>query len=218
MDNELDYTTFYDKKAKSQTKDFLKANWSSEKSMQSRFKVLSKVVKKIDNTKVLDIGCGPGNLETYLRSKYKNLEMTGVDTSESMLSSAKSNNPKIKFMIGNIVDLPFKKNSFDLTVSLGVLQNFDGDIDKAIHEICRVTRKSGHIFVTTIDSEYAGYKDGSLPINNFYKTYNPTNLSKIFENNNVEIIDMKSFSTETSEILPLHQWNKFFIYGKKLIS
>ena len=215
MNNELEYTEFYDKKAQSEAEDFLKANWSSEKSMQSRFKVLSNVVNIFDNIKILDIGCGPGNLEKYLTSKYKDLEITGIDTSETMLSYARSKNLDIKFMIGNLVDLPFKINTFDLTISLGVFQNFDGDIDKAVHEICRVTKKSGHIFVTTIDSEYVGYKAGRLKMNNFYKHYNPLNLSKIFERNKINIISMESFSTETSEILPLHQWNKFFIYGKK---
>lgn len=59
--------------------------------------------------KVLDIGCGTGNLtELFFESGS---EVTGLDESEAMLSIASRKLPRVNFLLGKIEDL--KLSSFD---------------------------------------------------------------------------------------------------------
>jgi ubiquinone/menaquinone biosynthesis C-methylase UbiE len=42
-------------------------------------------IKKDEKVKLLDLGCGPGELISELTEKFNNMEITGIDFSEKML-------------------------------------------------------------------------------------------------------------------------------------
>lgn len=88
----------------------------------------------IDN--ILDIGCGEGFVINFLRNK----NIIGLDISEDVLTIAKIQNPDNEFFIGNIYNLPFKKNGFDIVMAIEVLEHIDKP-EKAIDEIKRVSKK-----------------------------------------------------------------------------
>jgi 2-polyprenyl-3-methyl-5-hydroxy-6-metoxy-1,4-benzoquinol methylase len=43
--------------------------------------------------KLLDIGCGPGNITKYLLSKRPDFDIFGIDMAPNMIEFAKKNNP-----------------------------------------------------------------------------------------------------------------------------
>lgn len=45
------------------------------------------------NAKILEVGCGPGNITYYLLSKYPNYKINATDLAPSMIQKAKENNP-----------------------------------------------------------------------------------------------------------------------------
>jgi len=49
--------------------------------------------------KLLDIGCGPGNITKYLLSQRPDFDIDGIDISPNMLELAKKNNPTASFAI-----------------------------------------------------------------------------------------------------------------------
>src|SRR5690606_1929583 len=51
------------------------------------------------NAKLLEIGCGPGNITRYLLSKRADFEIFGIDIAPNMIELAKQNNPTAKFEI-----------------------------------------------------------------------------------------------------------------------
>ena len=51
------------------------------------------------NSKILEIGCGPGNITKYLLSKRPDLDIFGIDIAPNMIELAKRNNPKASFAI-----------------------------------------------------------------------------------------------------------------------
>ena len=64
---------------------------------------------------VCDLGCGPGQIAKYLKSK--GLNPFGVDISTGMVQQASALNPDIEFQIGNILALPLFDNSIDGAVA-----------------------------------------------------------------------------------------------------
>ncbi len=102
----------------------------------------------IDNkTKVLDIACGRGSTAFYLAEKY-GCSIVGIDISEKLIQEAKEISrkkkldDKVKFIVGNAMDLPFDDNQFDVAISQGILVFVDDKI-KTINEASRVIKDGG---------------------------------------------------------------------------
>jgi ubiquinone/menaquinone biosynthesis C-methylase UbiE len=92
--------------------------------------------------KILDCGCGEGHLLRELSGdKY------GVDYSPLALRKAQKRNPKATILEGDITNLPFDNNSFDVVVCSEVLEHIL-DYKTAVSEIIRVTRKGGRMIIS----------------------------------------------------------------------
>lgn len=62
----------------------------------------------VKNARVLELGCGPGNVTQYLLSKRPDFQLLGTDLSVKMLELARANNPSATFEVldcRNIADL-----------------------------------------------------------------------------------------------------------------
>ncbi len=62
--------------------------WHSEESQQARFGVIAGLVD-FDNLKVMDLGCGYGELKTYLDERFSNLTYIGIDQQKEFINYAK---------------------------------------------------------------------------------------------------------------------------------
>jgi len=106
------------------------------------------ILKKFKPGSALDAACGTGRYSELLNSLgYK---VTGMDLSPAMLSQArKTRNGKINFIEGNLMAIPFKDTSIDLTICALALSHLP-NIEKALSEFKRITRPSGHIIISDI--------------------------------------------------------------------
>lgn len=117
--------------------------------------------------KILELGCGTGQLSLFLARG--NREVYGVDISNGSLllgeKFRKENSiDNAFFMKMDVFDLKFKKNSFDFTVSNGVLHHTK-DAREAFKKLVEVTKPGGLIviglyhkygrFLTTIKQKIA---------------------------------------------------------------
>ena len=103
--------------------------------------------------RVLDVGCGKGFLLHDMREAMPGLEVSGIDISEYAIENAK---PEVRefLQVGNAVELPYEDKSFDLVISLNTLHNlFIYDLEKALKEIERVSRKNKYIVVESYRNE-----------------------------------------------------------------
>lgn len=100
-----------------------------------------------DNIKVLDFGCGAGEIVQELRNQE--IESYGCDVfydGGSLLNIVNSN-----FMEENIIKvmdngiIPFEDNSFDFVTNKFVMEHVE-DLDKALSEINRVMKPGGTVF------------------------------------------------------------------------
>ena len=94
--------------------------------------------------RVLDIGCGTGNLLVALAAEYPRTTLVGVDPSRSLLSKAQTRPELAAAMLleGYVERLPIDTGTVDYTLSMLVLQEFS-DRPLALKEMRRVTRPGG---------------------------------------------------------------------------
>lgn len=96
--------------------------------------------------KILDIGCGSGNLTNELSKNAK--QVIGIDTSKQWIDHCKNKytGKNIDFIEADATDLSiFKNNDFDIVIMNMVLPNISkqDNIKKIFSEIKRVTKKWG---------------------------------------------------------------------------
>jgi len=107
----------------------------------------------IKSESILDVGCGPGNLESYLGKEFN---YTGIDIADKMLILAKGRG--YKTILGKIEDvLPkIESNSYDYVIAVSSL-HFVKDIDFVLKEFERIAVKG---FLITLDRMTDQYKQG----------------------------------------------------------
>lgn len=75
-----------------------------------------------DPSRIIDIGCGPGNSTGVLKNRWPNAEIYGLDNSESMLQKAKADFPDIQWLLKNAEEDLSSLGLFDIIFSNAVLQ------------------------------------------------------------------------------------------------
>ena len=108
------------------------SHWTNYESQAFRFKQLCKIAD-LNNKSILDVGCGIGDLNTYLLSNYRNINYTGIDINSNAIELAKKKHCDTKF---HVVDLTCDENvvddikEYDYVMINGVFNNnFLGSTD-----------------------------------------------------------------------------------------
>jgi len=110
---------------------------------------------------LLNAGCGTGELNYYLRDRFK--ENYGFDISRSDIATAKLLNKdnNIIFSVGDILQIDHKDNYFDTIVCSEVLEHV-ADRAKAMKELKRVLKNNGLLVISVPHDKYSFFYD---PIN-----------------------------------------------------
>ena len=70
-----------------------------------------------EQIKVLEIGCGPGNITKYLLNKRPDLKVLATDVAPNMVALAKANNPSAEFDVLDSRQLHQIKTKFDALIA-----------------------------------------------------------------------------------------------------
>jgi ubiquinone/menaquinone biosynthesis C-methylase UbiE len=105
--------------------------------------------------RVLDVGCGPGQLAAMLARRHPGCQFLGVDLSETMIGLARrltAGLPNLTFRAANAEALPFADGEFDLAISITSVKHW-ADRQAGVREMARVVRPGGRVFVLELDRE-----------------------------------------------------------------
>jgi trans-aconitate methyltransferase len=102
-----------------------------------------------------DIGCGTGALTVCVLTNCEPREVVGMDASDEFVAHARRSvtDSRARFETGDATSLPWKTDSFDVSVS-GLVLNFVPDHLTMAREMARITRPGGT--VATYVWDYAG--------------------------------------------------------------
>ncbi len=101
MDRKDRITKHYEHRIGSGRQNFDVLDWASAKSQNARFEILVANVDLRDKS-LLDVGCGLGDLWTFLRSRQISARYTGLDIIEKMLVAAAAKHSDAKFICGDM--------------------------------------------------------------------------------------------------------------------
>ena len=134
-----------------------------EYKLKYKKKFIQKVLQYSDNKKVIEMGCGTGLMAGYLQKL--GLNVTALDLSQTVLDYAKeiAKQSKIicpcKYEQGDILNLKYKNNSFDVSYSNGVLEHFN---DEEIIKILKQQMNIAKYVIFGIPSTYFNMNEKML--------------------------------------------------------
>lgn len=106
---------------------------------------IASLLKATGAEKILDAGCGEGFVVSYLLQGNDRLAITGIDCSPQAIKMARQMVPGVLFDVGDLREMPYGDDSFDLVMCLEVLEHLP-DPHKGLRELRRVT--SAHCLVS----------------------------------------------------------------------
>ena len=106
-----------------------------------------------DGERVLDVGCGTGNLALAVAERCPRSNVVGIDFAQAYVAyaSARMHDPRLSFAVGDVCALEFPERSFDRALCLLVL-HFVPDTVKAVSEMRRVVKPGGVIAAAVWDA------------------------------------------------------------------
>lgn len=126
--------------------------------------------------RILDVGCGTGDVTHELAALYPEAEVTGIDIVEAHLAMAReryaSYGERLRFEVGDAFDLAYADGSFDLVVCRHMLQSVT-DQPAVVAELHRVLVAGGRLHLLAedyhmISAEPADTPDGPLDPDRFW--------------------------------------------------
>ncbi len=113
---------------------------------------------------VLDIGCGPGNISSYLLKQLPELRVTCADGAEKMLEIAARNNPRATFKILDIRKVKTIGEKFNAVICgfcLPYLSREETEV--LLKDIYSILTKNGIFYLSTMEDSYShsGYQKSS---------------------------------------------------------
>jgi SAM-dependent methyltransferase len=139
---------------------------------QGRRRVLERAIARLGlpaQAHILDAGCGSGR--NMVELAHHGI-VTGVELSGTSVQLARDRGVG-EVLEGSVMDMPFEEGSFDLTVSLDVIEHLEDDVG-ALHELRRVTKPGGALLVTV--PAYQWLWSGHDEINHHHRRYNRRTL------------------------------------------
>lgn len=102
--------------------------------------------------KILDAGCGFGQMDVAIIKKIPLSELIGLDLSEPLLDHAKklslenNLNDRLNFKKGDVTQIPFNDNEFDVVFNVNMVHWVNEPV-LMLNEISRVLKPNGFFFL-----------------------------------------------------------------------
>ena len=149
------------------------------------------VAKK--NSKILEIGCGPGNITKYLLNKCPNYAVDGIDIAPNMIALAKKNNPSANFRVMDIRNIGSLEAVFEGIICGFCLPYLSADdVSKLIKDSSDLLRAKGILYLSFVegDSAQSGFQKGSGGDRVYFYYHSYNQLEKVLIKNDFKIIKL----------------------------
>jgi len=134
------------------TPDFWEENWEKSKFEESvrfcRVDPVRPLFEKYsrEGSLILEGGCGLGQYLAYYSMFGR--RVIGLDFAQQALRNLHKRQSHLDLCGGDVSELPFADETFDLYYSGGVVEHFEGGAEKSLREAHRVLKKSGVLLLS----------------------------------------------------------------------
>lgn len=113
-----------------------------------RLKKIIKIIPKKEGLKILDAGCGEGQLLLKLsKVRERKRELYGADITPVAVESAKEKVGGVNFSLQNLKNLNYEDGFFNVVICTEVIEHIT-DYHEAIKELKRVLKRGGLLIIT----------------------------------------------------------------------
>ncbi len=168
------------------------------------------------NPKILEIGCGPGNIAKYLLAKRPDFDIFGIDVAPNMIELAKKNNPNAKYAVmdcRNISEITTKFDAIICGFCLPYLSHTDNR--KLIANFKNLLRENGLIYISFVegDPNNSGFQIGSSGDRSFFYYHEIESLTLALNESKFEIL--RIFKLEYKKNLAESEFHTILTAKKK---
>ena len=167
-----------------------------------RLRFISKQLKKLNESDMqfCDLGFGPGVLTQFILQKKPAWTACGIDINPECVHYAeklmklKGVNNRVQFTTGDVRELPYADDTFDLILAMEILEHIPDPL-KGLLEAVRVLKPGGYA-ITSIPVQL------SIPMH-LYVPKSPREVLNLYERAGLEVLDFsaKEFKIETGSFV-----------------
>ncbi len=103
---------------------------------------------RVSPKRFLDAGCGNGIYMKHLAEPGARSAIHGVDFSERMVRIARDNGGGKNFVVGNLEEVPYRSESFEVILCAHVIEHMLDD-RRAMGELARLLPAGGYVVIST---------------------------------------------------------------------
>ncbi|OMP30823.1 class I SAM-dependent methyltransferase [Mangrovimonas sp. DI 80] len=107
------------------------------------------------HSKILELGCGPGNVTRFIKQRFPTFKISGRDLSPNMIDIASKNVPSANFEVMDCRDVKNIQETYDGIICAFLFPYLSkGDVEQLISESSRILSKNGYLYISTIAGDY----------------------------------------------------------------
>jgi 2-polyprenyl-3-methyl-5-hydroxy-6-metoxy-1,4-benzoquinol methylase len=178
------------------------------------FLLIERLALSLRHGKILDIGCGSGELLASLPSSFQKV---GLDIASDACKKAKKKGVEVFCSTWELADF---NTEFDMVIALDLLEHVN-DPSKALFKIGRVLRKGGYVVIETGNAASWAAKtlgeDWCYPaVFGHLQVLSPDALAKLAQNAQIEITSLIK-GHHSAATLPYVLYRGMLAYGFRLL-
>jgi 2-polyprenyl-3-methyl-5-hydroxy-6-metoxy-1,4-benzoquinol methylase len=147
------------------------------------------------NSTILDVACGPGNIARYLLKSRPDFKILGIDLAPNMITLAKINIPKAEFRVMDCLDIASLNAKYDGIICGFIFPYLSTEQASGfVADAASMLNEGGVFYVSTMENDYENSKlqmssDGQDGI--FQHYYLAEDIIGMLETNGLKVFDQQ---------------------------
>jgi SAM-dependent methyltransferase len=156
----------------------------------------------IKNAKILELGCGPGNITKYILSKRPDFNIYGLDSAPNMIELAVKNNPTANFHVMDCREIHEIKDSFDGVVCGFIVPYLSPlEAEKLVADVNQLLENNGLFYLSFVEGDAlkSGFKTTSTGDRSYFFYHEMDEIFKHLIQSSFEILKVFNVDYKISE-------------------